>query len=124
MSPGKESLMAVTKLTDVEAAIRDAVKQGDTGTAIRVALTAGLTAQSVTLAADAVRAAAKKLRERRPGDGALADAELAANLLTTARLLRTHVPSRLPGCPRAPGPDDVLAKFEDVLRRSTEGSAA
>lgn len=111
--------MAVTKLTDLEAAIRDALKEGDTETAIRVALAAGLTAQAVTIAADAVRAAAKKVRTRRPGDGVLADAELAANLLTTARLLRTHVPSRPPGCPQVPGPDDVLAKFDDVTRRNT-----
>ena len=119
--------MAVTKLTDAEAAIRDAVKQGDTEAAIRFALSHGMTALAVTLAADAVRAAAKKVRTRRPGDGALADAELAANLLHTARRLGMHVPSRLPGCPRVPGPDDVLAKFADVLRRNTEtkeGSAA
>lgn len=117
--------MAVTKLTDVEAAIRDALKRGDAETAIRFALSHGLTAQAVTLAADAVRSAAKKVRTRRPGDGALADAELAANLLHTARRLPMHVPSRLPGCPKVPGPDDVLAKFEDVLSRAREeGEAA
>ncbi len=119
--------MVTSKIdTDVEVAIRGAIKEGDTETAIRVALAAGLTAQAVTLAADAVRSAAKKVRTRRPGDGALADAELAANLLHTARLLRTHVPSRLPGCPRVPGPDDTLAKFEDVLIRARmeKGTAA
>jgi hypothetical protein len=112
--------MATSTSTDVEVAIRDAIKEGDTETAMKVALAAGLTAQAVTIGADAVRSAAKKVRTRRPGDGALADAELAANLLHTARRLPMHVPSRLPGCPRVPGPDDVLAKFTDVLRRARE----
>ena len=118
--------MVTSKIdTDVEVAIRDAMKEGDTETAIKIALTAGLTAQAVTIAADAVRAAAKKVRSRRPGDGALADAELAANLLHTARRLPMHVPSRLPGCPKVPGPDDVLAKFGAVLSRAREeGEAA
>jgi hypothetical protein len=113
--------MATSKITDdVEVAIRAAQTAGDTQAAIVAAFTAGWNARAVTIAADAVRKAAKDVRDRRPGDGALADAELAANLLLTARQLRTHVPSRLPGCPKVPGPDDMLAKFADVLRRNAE----
>jgi hypothetical protein len=111
--------------TDVEVAIRDALKRGDTQGAIEIAFADGNGGRAVTIAADAVRKSAKDMRERRPGDGALADAELAANLLHTARRLGMHVPSRLRGCPKVPGPDDVLAKFADVLSGAREeGEAA
>jgi hypothetical protein len=119
--------MATTsKITDdVEVAIRAAITSGDTEGAIRIALAAGDGGRVITIAADAVRKAAKDVRERRPGDGALMAAELAANLLRTARDLPTHVPSRLPGCPKVPGPDDLAAKFDAVLSRARqEGSAA
>ena len=118
-------MASVTKITDpMEAAIRAAITEGDTEGAIQAALGAGNGARAVTIAADAVRAAAKKVRARRPADGALADAELAANLLHAARQLPGHVPSRLPGCPRVPGPDDLLSKFAAVLARNTKGEAA
>jgi hypothetical protein len=117
--------MTASKIADpVESAIRAAVVDGDTEGAIKIALANAYTGWAVTIAADAARAAAKKVRTKRPTDGALADAELAANLLHTARDLPMHVPSRLPGCPRVPGPDDLLAKFADVLHRNTEGTAS
>lgn len=116
--------MAASKITEAEAAIRDALRRGDTKAAIEIALDAGDGGRAITIAADAVRKAAKDVRNRRPGDGALMAAELAANLLRTARDLPMHVPSRLPGCPKVPTPDDLLAKFTDVLNRAREERTA
>ena len=88
------------------------------GTAIGEALDAGDTRKALNAAILAVQAAAKQLREDRPADGALTDAEIAGNLWVTAARLQAHRPGRPPGCPRVPRPADLQRVFEQAIEKA------
>jgi hypothetical protein len=103
-------IKAAGRSADVEAAIRDALMAGDS-------------AEAVTVVCAALRSEAKKFRERRHGDGPLADAEIAATLLFSLAGLHVYKPLRLPGCPRVPGPADLVATFEATLTRLADEAA-
>lgn len=62
----------------------------------------------------ALQAEAARVRDRRPADAALIDAELAASLARLAAQLHAHKPRRPDGCPKVPGPDQMLATFNAV----------
>src|ERR1039458_9871737 len=97
--------------------IKAAGRSADAEDAIRDALKAGDSAEAVTAACAALRSEAKKFRERRHGDGPLADAEIGGTLLFSIARLQVHKPLRLPACPRVPGPADLVATFEATLTR-------
>ena len=103
--------------------IKAAGRSADTEDTIRDALKAGDSAEAVTVVCAALRSEAKKFRERRHGDGPLADAEIAATLLFSLAGLHVHKPLRLPGCPRVPGPGDLVATFEATLTRLADEAA-
>lgn len=52
-----------------------------------------------------------KVRRRRPADAALIDAHMAGMLLGLSSQLADHRPARPPGCPRVPGPSQLLHAF-------------
>jgi hypothetical protein len=104
--------------------IKAAGRSADTEAAIRDALKAGDSAEAVTVVCAALRSEAKKFRERRHGDGPLADAEIAATLLFSLAGLHVHKPLRLPGCPKMPGPADLVATFEATLTRLADETEA
>jgi len=79
--------------------------------AIRDALADGNGNAALTEAVIRLRAEAAKVRRQRPGDAALIDAELAGSIAAIAFQLHAHKPARPPGCPRMPGPDQMLAAF-------------
>src|ERR1039457_1494934 len=91
MSPRKGASLMATSFR-----IKAAGRSADTEAAIRDALMAGDSAEAVTVACAALRSEAKKFRERRHGDGPLADAEIAATLLFSLAGLHVHKPLRLP----------------------------
>ena len=105
----------MTATGTLERADKRAVKAG---AAIREALAAGDTRRALNAAIFAVQAAAKQLREDRPADGALTDAEMAGRLLVTAARLLEHRPARPPGCPRVPRPEDLLAACEQAVAKA------
>lgn len=88
--------------------------------AIREALAAGDTRKALNAAILAVQAAAKQLREDRPADGALTDAEIAGRLLVTAARLQAHRPGRPAGCHRVPRAEDLLAACEQAVVKALE----
>ena len=94
-----------------------------TDAAIRDALADGNGRDALYRALRALQSEMRKLRDRRPGDGALADAELAGSISVIAARLHNHKPSKPAGCPRVPGPDHLLAAFEASRAQAEEGSA-
>jgi hypothetical protein len=90
---------------------------------IRAALAAGRSSKALQRAADFLLAEAKKLREERPGDGWLTDADLAFIVHHLAAGLHAYEPPRPRGCPRVPRPVDLLAVYEDAQRQAAGGEA-
>jgi len=88
--------------------------------AIREALADGATNVALHAAIRSLQGEAAKLRGRRPADGALTDAELAASLASLAARLHAHKPGRPAGCPRVPAPEHLLAAFDAVYAQSGE----
>src|SRR5579859_5593007 len=78
-------------------------------------LAAGESKLALNEAIRALQSECKWLRENRPADGVLTDAELAASLLAIASELYAYKPVRPVGCQRAPSPADLLAVFETRL---------
>jgi hypothetical protein len=91
-----------------DAAIRDALADGNAHKALLAAL-------------DALMSEAAKLRRRRAGDGALTDAQMAGSLSVLAAQLHLHKPDRPAGCPRVPRPEDLRAAYEAAVAAATEG---
>lgn len=83
--------------------------------AVRVAVEGALTRiesrKALNLAISAVQAEAARVRDYRPGDAALADAELAGSLAAIAASLHDREPRRPDGCPAVPRPEHVVAVF-------------
>jgi hypothetical protein len=84
----------------------------DAQAAIRGLLLAGNSKQAFHAAIRALYAEIEKIRDYRPADGALTDAELAASLASLAADLPGHRPARPPGCPAVPAPAHLLAAFD------------
>lgn len=89
---------AERRSTGVEAVIRGCLSDGNTNAALIAAL-------------NSLRSEAAKVRKRRPGDGALADAEIAGSVAALAAQLHAYKPTRPAGCPPLPGPGHLLAAF-------------
>lgn len=83
--------------------------------AIRDLLAAGNSTQAYHAAIRLLQGEAAKVRRRRPGDGALIDAELAASLSQLAAQLHAHKPRRPSGCPAMPEPAHLLAAFDATI---------
>jgi hypothetical protein len=82
---------------------------------VRDLLSAGDSGGALTEAVRRLRAEAKKVRGRRPADGALIDAWLAGAVAALSGQLATHRPQRPAACPRVPRPIDLLTVFETAL---------
>lgn len=80
--------------------------------AIRALLAAGDSHAAFNRAIRALQGEAAKVRGRRRGAGALADAELAGSLAALAAQLHAHKPGKPPGCPAIPAAPHLLAVFE------------
>jgi hypothetical protein len=85
-----------------ERAIRDALAKGDDYQALLDALRH-------------LRSEITRLGKRRPGDGAVTSAQLAARITALASQLHDHRPIRPDGCPKNPQPDDLIYVFETAL---------
>jgi hypothetical protein len=90
----------------------------------REALALGNTRDALWVGLKGIASEVAKLRDRRPGDGALTDADLTALLLHLAEGLHGHRPARPRGCPPLPRPADLLAMFDERLAEHAAGSAA
>ena len=92
-------------------------------TDIREALAAGDHRKAVHFAVAAYYSEAAKLRSRRPHDGALTDAQIAASLLAVTEGLSTYKPDRS-GEPRGePSPGRLLDAFVRALEMArTDGA--
>ena len=90
----------------------------DVAGAIRAALSAAETNRALTRAIGALQKEAKDVRNWRPGDAMLLDAELAGVIAAKAALLNARIPYRPPGCPPIPPPDVVQAAFERAYERT------
>jgi hypothetical protein len=86
--------------------------------AIRAALAAGESRRALHLARAAYGSEATKLRRRRPADGALTDAEIAASLLAVTEGLGAYQPARSGKTRRAPSPGELVAAFDAALARA------
>ena len=92
----------------VQAAIADALAGGDHH-------------QALNLALRALQSESAKLRRRHRGDGALTDAQLAGSIAGIAASLHGHKPPRPPGCPRMPGPAELVRVFTASLTSAQDG---
>lgn len=90
--------------------------------AIRAALAAGDSRKALHLARGAYGSEATKLRSRRPADGALTDAEMAASLLAVAEGLGAYKPVRSGNRRRTPSAAELVAAFDQALARAREGA--
>lgn len=99
---------------------RELMYDGD----IRRALGAGDDWKAVKKAVDYLLSEACKRRERQPADGALINSDLAGVLRCLASSVPDLPPARPAGCPRGmPRPVDLLAVYEDALRRGAEAGS-
>lgn len=90
------------RLAEAEAATRGDLARGDSRAALNTAIR--------TLQSELT-----KVRGRRPRDGALIDAELAAQILVLAAKVHEHRPVRPANCPPIPQPADMTRVFERAL---------
>ena len=90
----------------------------DVAVAIRGLLSAGETTRALGRAIGALQKEAKNVRNWRPGDAMLLDADLAGMIAAKAALLPTRIPYRPPGCPPVPRPEDLKAAFEAAYERT------
>lgn len=97
---------------------RAETRAGDRTATVRNALAGNDGGRALTVAIDAVRAEAAKVRRQRPADAPLIDADLAAILLHIASGLHAHRPARPKGCPRVPRPADMLIMFDTSAARA------
>lgn len=97
---------------------------GDYESAIRRALGVLDGLRAIYEGTRAVRAALVKEYKRRPAEAGLIAANVGAQLLYISRVLPEYKPQRLPGCPRVPRPEDLLAAFEGALAESERGAAS
>jgi hypothetical protein len=88
---------------------------GDYEKAIRSALSMLDGLRAVYQGTRALRAAVVQEYKRRPAEAGLIAAHLGAQLLYFARALPGYRPLRPRGCPKVPGPDDLLAAFDISL---------
>jgi hypothetical protein len=91
--------------------------------AIRAKLAAGDAREAFHVARGAYGSEADKLRDRRPADGALTDAEMAASLLAVTERLGTYKPVRSGRTRRPPSPAELVAAFDRALAAAREGAA-
>jgi hypothetical protein len=89
----------------------------DAEAAVRAALAAGDSRRAFHVARGVYGSEAAKLRQRRPDDGALTDAEMAASLLAAAEGMRAYKPVRAGRRGSKPPAPRLLATFERVLAR-------
>ena len=89
--------------------------------AIRGHLSAGDTKLALNSALAHLQSEMSKLRDRRAGDAAWMDAELAARVTILAASLHAHRPLRPPGAPRVPAADDLTRAFDAALLAAMEG---
>ena len=90
----------------------------DVAGVIRGLLSAADTNRALGRAIGALQKEAKDVRNWRPGDAMLLDAELAGVIAAKAALLATRVPYRPPGCPAIPGADALTAAFKAAYERT------
>lgn len=83
--------------------------------AIRDALAEGNGRRALHLAIRALLSEAAKIRRRRPASASLADAELAGSIAAIAAGLHAYKPRKPAGCPRVPGPHHLLSVYEASL---------
>lgn len=83
--------------------------------AIEAALAEGDARRALYLAADLLRGTWMHMSRQRPADAAFAAAQLAASITVTAGRLHALRPARPGGCPKVPGPDDLIAAYREVL---------
>jgi hypothetical protein len=86
--------------------------------AVRGLLRQGASQQALNRSLFALQSEAAKKRRREPAAGALIDAELAGHLAGIAASLHSRKAVRLPGSPRVPRPEDLLAVFADSFERA------
>ena len=90
----------------------------DVAVAIRGLLSAAETNRAFCRAIGALQKEMKGVRNWRPGDAMLLEADLAGVIAAKAALLSARVPYRPPGCPPIPPPDVVQAAFERAYERT------
>jgi hypothetical protein len=99
---------AERRAAEVNRAIRGLLRDGNPHAAFNAAIRS-------------IQGEAAKVRDHRPADAALIDAELAASLARLAARLHAHKPRRPPGCPRVPAPEHLITAF-DAIYESGEQS--
>lgn len=101
-------------------ATRAARRAGEHKAVIEGLLKAGESKAALNEAIRALQSESKWLRENRPADGVLTDAELAGSILAIAAGLYAYKPERPVGCRRTPDPADLLVIFEAQLPEGKE----
>ena len=88
--------------------------------AIEAALAEANASRALYEATEMLRSSWAHMFKQRPGDAAIAAAQLAASITVTAGRLHGLRPHRPAGCPAVPGPDDLLTAYRDAV---AEGSS-
>ena len=83
--------------------------------AIEAALAEANASEALAEATRALRSAWAHMARQRPGDAGIAAAQLAGSITATAAKLHTLKPRRPEGCPKVPGPDDLLTAYRECL---------
>jgi len=97
----------VNRATQKDADIRAALKEADGPAALWAAYQA-LTSEG------------RKVLRRRPADAGLIYAELAARTFAISTGLHARKPVPVPGCPKVPQPEHLIAAYEAELQRAAE----
>ncbi|HUY51308.1 MAG TPA: hypothetical protein VMV92_37325 [Streptosporangiaceae bacterium] len=91
--------------------------------AIEAALAEANASEALAEATRALRSAWAHMARQRPGDAAIAAAQLAGSITATAAKLHAHKPVRPDGCPQVPGPADLLTAYREVLQAAQGGDS-